>query len=55
MHFRKLEVWVRSKGLAVAIYRTARVSPLAKDFGLRYQIQRAAVSIPSNIAGGYAR
>jgi four helix bundle protein len=55
MHFRKLEVWRRSKDFTVELYRTIRISPLAKDFGLRDQIQRAAVSIPSNIAEGYNR
>lgn len=55
MHFRKLEVWRRSKNFTVELYRTIRISPLAKDFGLRDQIQRSAVSIPSNIAEGYNR
>ena len=55
MHFRKLDVWRRSKDLTVELYRTVRISPWGKDFGFRDQIQRSAVSIPSNIAEGYSR
>ncbi len=50
--FRGLEVWKRSKDLAVQVYRVARDGPLAKDFGLRDQMQRSAVSVCSNIAEG---
>jgi four helix bundle protein len=50
--FRKLKVWQRGKDLAVSIYKTTGGGPFAKDFGLRDQIRRAAVSIPSNIAEG---
>ena len=53
--FRNLKVWQKSKNLAVAIYRLTSNSPLAKDFGLRDQLCRAAVSIPSNIAEGDER
>ena len=50
--FRELKVWQREKDLAVSIYKTTGGGPFAKDFGLRDQIRRAAVSIPSNIAEG---
>jgi four helix bundle protein len=50
--FRKLKVWQRGKDLAVYIYRTTGEGSFAKDYGLRDQIRRAAVSIPSNIAEG---
>ena len=50
--FRKLKVWQRGKDLAVNIYRTTGEGSFAKDYGLRDQIRRAAVSIPSNIAEG---
>lgn len=55
--FRDLKVWQRSKALAVAVYAVVKRSPeLAKDFGLRDQMQRAAaVSICSNIAEGDER
>jgi len=50
-----LDVWRRSKELAVKIYRFEIVGPFSKDLGLIRQIQRAAVSICSNIAEGAER
>jgi four helix bundle protein len=50
--FRKLEVWQTAKKLAVIIYRVTNESDFSKDFGLRDQIRRAAISISSNIAEG---
>ena len=55
MTFEQLEAWREAKGLAVEIYSLGREKPLATDFGLRDQIQRAAVSIMSNVAEGYER
>jgi len=51
----EIEVWKRGCRLAVEVYRIAEKDPLAKNWGLRDQIQRAAISIPSNIAEGYER
>jgi len=50
--FEKLEVWRKSKDLAVRICQVLRG---CRDYGLRDQIQRAAVSVPSNIAEGLER
>ena len=50
--FQKLNVWRRSKDLAVYLYTQTSQGEFYKDFGLRDQIQRSAVSIPSNIAEG---
>jgi len=50
--FEDLEVWKRGCTLAVFVYETLSES---RDFGLRDQMQRVAVSIPSNIAEGYER
>lgn len=47
--FEDLEVWKRGCALAVVVYEALRQS---NDFGLRDQMQRSAVSIPSNIAEG---
>src|SRR3954470_3058661 len=53
--FRQLRVWQGAKELAVLIYRSTESGPLSRDFGLRDQIRRAAISIPSNIAEGDER
>ena len=50
--FRKLNVWQRAKDLAVNIYRLTNQGSIANDYGLRDQIRRAAISVPSNIAEG---
>jgi four helix bundle protein len=51
-NFRKLLVWQKSKDLVVKIYQIVKTNPISKDYGLKDQIQRAAVSIPANIAEG---
>lgn len=50
--FKELRVWQNAKDLAVEIYKLTQVKPFKTDFGFKDQIQRAAVSIPSNIAEG---
>ncbi len=50
--FEDLEVWKEGMRLAVQVYRSMAGCP---DYGLRDQMQRAAVSIPSNIAEGFER
>ena len=53
--FKELRVWQDSMELAEKIYSTTKLRSFQKDFGLRSQIQRAAVSISSNIAEGDER
>ena len=53
--FKQLKVWAEARDLAVEVYRLSSAGLLAKDFGLRDQLRRAAVSIPSNIAEGDER
>lgn len=53
--FRELKVWQKAKNLAVYIYQATKTGEFCKDFGLRDQIRRAAVSIASNIAEGDER
>ena len=50
--FEDLEVWQRSKALAVEICIAFRDS---RDFGFRDQITRSAISVPSNISEGAER
>ena len=51
-NFQKLRVWQLAKNLAVKIYKVTKNPKLSKDFGLKDQIQRAAVSISANISEG---
>jgi len=53
--FEDLEVWQEGCDLAVEIYGISRKGNLSRDYGLRDQMTRAAVSIPSNIAEGKER
>jgi four helix bundle protein len=53
--FRELRVWQEAKRLALEIYRLTASGSLSKDFGLKDQMQRAAVSVASNISEGYER
>ncbi|MBT3877545.1 MAG: four helix bundle protein [Candidatus Scalindua sp.] len=54
-YFEDLEIWKLSRKLTNKIYNISNDGKFAKDFGLRDQIRRAAVSIMSNIAERYER
>ena len=51
--FEELEVWDTARKLTNRVYEHTQQKPFSKDFGLRDQIQRAAVSVMSNIAEGF--
>ncbi|MEI6047258.1 MAG: four helix bundle protein [Bacteroidota bacterium] len=51
-NFKELKVWQQAKDLAVDIYKLTDQGLFTKDFGLRDQMRRASISIPSNIAEG---
>jgi len=53
--FEDLIAWTKARELAKQIYRLTSKEPFVKDFGLRDQIQRASVSIMSNLAEGFER
>jgi len=53
--FEDLPVWQNARELAVLVYRTTSKGKLKEDYGLKNQIQRAVVSISSNIAEGFER
>jgi four helix bundle protein len=50
--FKKLRVWQKAKELAVRMYQLVKKQAISKDYGYKDQIQRAAISIPANIAEG---
>jgi len=52
-NFEDIEAWKEARKLVKLIYRLTNGSRLRKDFGLKDQIQRAAVSCMSNIAEGF--
>lgn len=54
-YFEDLEVWKTARELTNRIYKITANGSFSKDYGLRDQIRRAAVSIMSNIAEGYER
>ena len=54
-NFEDLEIWKDARLLTRGIYQLTREPKFSKDFALRDQIRRAAVSIMSNIAEGFER
>lgn len=53
--YQQLIVWQKSVDLVVEIYTLTRRFPSDERFGLISQMQRSAISIPSNIAEGHGR
>ena len=51
--FEDIRAWQEARTLTKQIYAMTREGTLAKDFGLRDQLQRAAVSVMANIAEGF--
>ncbi len=50
-----LPIWTAAKDLAVQVYRITSEGNFKRDFALRDQMRRSAVSISSNIAEGFER
>ena len=51
--FEDIQAWQEARKLVKMVYKLTNSGTLAKDFGLRDQIQRAAVSSMTNIAEGF--
>ena len=51
--FEEIEAWQYARELTKQIYQLSALGEFSRDFGLRDQIRRAAVSIMSNIAEGF--
>jgi four helix bundle protein len=54
-NFEDLNVWKQARQLTQEVYRLTKTETFFKDFGLRDQIRRAAISVMSNIAEGFER
>ena len=52
---RNLQAWQQAMDLVTAIYRTTANFPKDEQYGMSSQLRRAAVSVPANIAEGFAR
>ena len=55
MVFEDLEAWKEARSVVRQVYQLTTVEPLSRDYGLKDQIQRAAVSVMTNIAEGFER
>lgn len=54
LNYRDLKVWQKAMELTIDTYALAKLFPDSERFGLTSQVQRAAVSVPANIAEGHA-
>lgn len=53
--FEEIKAWQEARALTRMVYELTKGDRFARDFGLRDQIQRAAVSVMANIAEGFER
>ena len=54
-HYKELVVWQKAMDLVTEVYQATATFPDHEKFGLAAQLNRAAVSVPSNIAEGQGR
>ncbi|MEP0822467.1 MAG: four helix bundle protein [Ignavibacterium sp.] len=52
---KKLRLWQKIMDLVVAIYQSTQHFPKEEEYGLKAQLRRAAVSVPSNVSEGLSR
>jgi four helix bundle protein len=53
--YKKLEVWNKAYAFGVTIYAVTKMFPKDESYGLTFQLRRASISIPLNIAEGSRR
>jgi four helix bundle protein len=54
-NFREYVIWNEGVDLTIEVYKLTQLLPKDEEYGLKSQLKRAAVSIPSNIAEGCSR
>lgn len=54
-NFKKLKIWQMAMELAKDIFEITDAFPKSEEFGIKYQMNKCAVSIPSNISEGSSR
>ena len=54
-NYKELLIWQKGMDIVEEVYKIAALLPSEEKYGLKSQIQRAAISIPSNIAEGCSR
>ncbi|WP_298881136.1 four helix bundle protein [uncultured Polaribacter sp.] len=54
-NFRKLKIWQQGIEIVKEVYKLSQKLPSEEKFGIKSQITRAAISVPSNIAEGSSR
>jgi len=55
VNYKKLIVWQKSMDLVIDVYELLKAFPTFEEYGLKSQIRRCVVSIPSNLAEGSSR
>jgi len=55
MEYTELDVWIESRKLVNMVYDLTKSFPKEETYGLRGQIKRSCISVPSNIAEGCGR
>ena len=53
--FEDMDAWKKARELTKSVYQVSSIGEFARDFGLRDQVRRAAVSVMSHIAEGFER
>jgi four helix bundle protein len=54
-NFREMIIWNEGIDITTEVYKVVQLLPKEEEYGLKSQLRRAAVSIPSNIAEGCSR
>ena len=54
-NFKEVLAWQKAHSFVLDVYRTTKCFPQYERYGLCSQFERAAVSIPANIAEGYRK